>query len=243
MDRCHLSPGVACRPQDGPAAGIVGRGCVRARAASRGQIGLEQGSRAGVPGRQAPRNRVAADSTQNRSQNEPQAAWEKPGCERGLMTCWCVRLVDGGREAASQGLSRTLGSWSQEQAGHIPGGGGKEWRQLAGARRAKEACPRAVLFSRGQAGKCSGSVGARWGAGWLRRKGSPPSKEAEASSHGLSGRQQIQQLDCLRSISRKLLRLLSLQAGDQAQSHDFLRFVTCWWWRSVDSGFSPSREW
>lgn len=182
---------------------------------------------------------MAADSTQHRSQNEPQAAGEKPGCEQGLMTCWRARLADWGQKAASQGLSRTPGNWSQEQAGHLPREGGKEWRQLAGGRRTKEACPQAVLFSLGQGGKCGCPVGARLGAGWLRRQGSPPSKEAEASSHRLSGSQQIQQLGCLRSVSRKFLRLLSLQAGDQTKNHDFLRFVTCWWWRSVDSGFSP----
>lgn len=87
-----------------------------------------------MPGRQVPRNMVATDRAGLRSQNEPKAAREKSGCERGLVTRWQVRLADWSQEAASQGPGRASGDWSQKQGGHLPRDGDKEWRQLAGSR-------------------------------------------------------------------------------------------------------------
>lgn len=98
----------------------------RARA---GQLGV------GMPGRQAPRNMVATDGAGHRSQNEPEAA-RKPGCDRGLMTRWQVRLADWGqaglpgtgarnREGISPGtVARSGGSWQgPEDQGREVGGG------------------------------------------------------------------------------------------------------------------------
>lgn len=180
----------------------------RARA---GQLGV------GMPGRQAPRNMVATDGAGHRSQNEPEAAREKPGCDRGLMTRWQVRLADWGqaglpgtgarnREGISPGtVARSGGSWQgPEDRGREVGGG------------LSTGC--AVRMPRGQVGKYVCVVGARLDAGWFRGKEShppPPRKEEEAGSCRLSKRQQIQQLGHLQSVSRKFLGLLSLRAQEQ----------------------------
>lgn len=147
----------------------------------------------GVPGRQVPRNMVATDRAGHRSQNEPKAAREKPGCERGLMTLWQVQPADWSQEAASQGPGQASGDWSQEQGGHLPRDGGKEWRQLAGSRGpgrlVRSLCPSAwSRVSRGQ----QKSVFTRWGQAGRRliqKEGEPsPHKEEEAR---LSKHQQI----------------------------------------------------
>lgn len=51
-----------------------------------------------MPGRQEPRNMVAADRDKHRSQNERKAAREKPGCERGLLASVAGRLGPEGRQ-------------------------------------------------------------------------------------------------------------------------------------------------
>ena len=59
--------------------------------------------------------------------------------------------------------------------------------------------------------------GGRVGCSLIQEEGEPsPSKEEETSSRRLSKRQQIQQLGCLRSVSRKFLGLLS--SGAQVQT-------------------------
>ena len=138
---------VACRPKDGPAGRRVGGGVSWDPAASRRQIGLEQGSR----GLACQAGRLPGTQWQQTGPNTgAKMSLRQPGCERGLMTHWRVRLADWGQKAVSQRLSRTSGNWSQEQAGHLPREGGKDRRQLAGAARAKGACPEAVLFRLGQ---------------------------------------------------------------------------------------------
>lgn len=58
------------------------------------------GGRAGQAGSQ---EQSGSRQGGNRSQSEPKAAREKPGCEQGLVTRWRVWLADWGQEATSQG--------------------------------------------------------------------------------------------------------------------------------------------
>lgn len=94
-----------------------------------------------MPGRQVPRNLVSADRAGHKSQNEPKAARKGPGCERGLVTCWQVRLAAWGREAASQGPGKGF-------RGLEPGAGRASprgwWQGLEATGRVwgtREACP------------------------------------------------------------------------------------------------------
>lgn len=194
---CHHE-WLANRGRMGPAGGRPEGGVSWAIAASRRQIGLGAGQQGpGVLGRQAPRNTVAADRDRHKSQNEPKAAREKPGCERGLMTCWRVWPADWGQKAAaSQGLVRASRAWSQEQAGHLPREGGEEWRRPAGPGGQRRLVHRLCWSARGwalrgQGGKCV-CMGSQVGHRLIQKEGEPsPSKEEEASSRRLSKRQQI----------------------------------------------------
>lgn len=86
-----------------------------------------------MPGRQAPKDMVAADRDSDSSQNEPEAAREEPGCERGLMTRWQGRLADRDQKVASQGLGRASGAGARSRQGTSPG-------KVETAQRARKVC-------------------------------------------------------------------------------------------------------
>lgn len=118
VDRCHLSPWVACRPKKfGPAGRRVGGGVFRHTAASRRQLGLRQGS--GGPACQADRN-PGTWWQHTETNTGAKMNVRQPGRSQAVNEgCWRVWLADWGQKAGSQGLGKYSRDWSQEQAGHL----------------------------------------------------------------------------------------------------------------------------
>lgn len=145
MDRCHLSPGRLAAQRMAQLAGELGEVCPRTHSQQK-----TDWAGAGQRGPVCQAGRLPGTWWQQTGPNTgANTSLRRPGCARGLMTHQRVGLAGWGPKAASQGLGRTFGDWSQEQAGHLPREGGKERRRLAGAARAEGACPQAVLLRPG----------------------------------------------------------------------------------------------